>query len=253
MSDFKTTAKEVLPASDNGTSDKYSSLEAIQTSHVEAYGRNKLVELVRTDEIFQNTKLQDSLLDVLQVWSDHFQRLIRIRSASARDGNFSALADLHLKDEIDHNHILAEMRGNRPVQIWDATLEAAAAWFAEHMAKASDVESTILMHLVIEEAGDIFFKAGVVVFPDSKHFQFHGNHDEDHASMGMQLLKRQSQEPVERMIATLNQGWEMMNLLCNRMAELAIARANTPTAYMAPDHPNQKPSKADNTQPKVGG
>jgi hypothetical protein len=84
------------------------------------------------------------------------------------------------------------------------------------------------MHLVIEEAGDIFHKAGAKLFQGSQHFEFHGEHDEDHAAMGLRVLKRESSEPVENLVATLNQGWAMMNLLCERMAEMAQGRTIAP-------------------------
>jgi len=200
-------------------------LEAVQRDHSEQYKLNPLIGLIHADEILTNSSLQDSLLDVLQVWSNHFQKLIRIRAASAKNPDFSALADQHMQDEFNHNLFLLEMRGHRPVHLWDAELEGAAAWFAEWMAKGSDVEATILMHMVIEEAGDIFFKTIAPVFPDSQHFKVHSVADEGHAEIGLQILKKQSREHITHMTTTLNKGWAVMNLLCARMAELAIANA----------------------------
>jgi len=226
--------------------DKYKPLEDAQALHVTEYGNNQLVGLVKTNDIRGDNNLKASLLDVLQVWSDHFQKLIRIRSASTKDSHFSALADRHMRDEFDHNQILADMRGNRPVKIWDAALESAAAWFAERMAHASDTDATIIMHLVIEEAGDVFHKFGAQVFPNTRHFDFHGNHDEDHADMGLQILKQRSLESIEHMIEVLNQGWAMMNLLCNRMAEVAIANAHSPTP------PQGMKREAQPLEPKTG-
>lgn len=216
-------------------------LEAAQRTQSEEYAHNHLIKLINGDAIRQNKRLQKSLLDILQVWSDHFQHLIRIRAASTKEPSFATLADTHLREEFDHNHILAEMRGNRSVQIWDPVLESAYAWFAERMAKASDVEATIIMHMVIEEAGDIFHKKAAEVFPGSQHFTNHANHDQNHASMGLEVLKEHSRESVEQMIGVLNHAWAIMNLLCNRIAELAITlTALDETGVRAPDARPQK-------------
>jgi hypothetical protein len=200
-------------------------LGVVQRTYVEGFEHNSLIALTQTDRIHHDKKLQDSLLDVLQIWSDHFQKLIRLRAASSKDPKFSALADKHLHDELNHNQILAEMRDNRPVHIWDPILESTCAWFAERMAKASDVEATIIMHMVIETAGDIFHKRAAEIFPGSRHFACHTNQDQDHASMGLEVLREHSREPVEKMACALKQAWEMMNLLCKRIAELTIFKA----------------------------
>ena len=213
------------PRMQSGTEDPFKPVVDAQTVHVEQYGYNRLVELVKTNAIRDDQRLKACLLDVLQVWSDHFQKLIRIRSAAARAPEFCVLADQHMIEEFGHNEILAELRGNHPVDIWDPTLESTAAWFAERMARGSDTDTTILMHLVIEEAGDVFHRYGARVFPDAKHFEVHGVLDDDHAEMGLEVLRQHSPEPVEHMVRVLEQGWAMMNILCNRMADVAIANA----------------------------
>jgi quercetin dioxygenase-like cupin family protein len=231
---FETAEDPKLTFDNSLTQRRLDPLEAVQRIRVEEYAHNHLIELVSANRIRRDKKLQDGLLDVLQVWSNHFQQLIRIRAASARESCFSVLADTHLKEEFDHNHTLSEMRGSRPAEIWDPILESAYAWFVERMAKASDVEATIIMHMVIEEAGDIFHKIAVQVYPSSEHFVNHAAHDQSHASMGVKLLENHSKEPIEHLILVLNQGWAIMNLLCNRMAELAISTARSHRASVSP-------------------
>jgi hypothetical protein len=70
--------------------------------------------------------------------------------------------------------------------------------------------------------------------------------------MGMRILKERATEPVEQLIDTLNQGWAMMNMLCTRMAELAISRAHTPELYASPAHPEEKVKAGSLSEPVIG-
>jgi len=224
--------------------DRFEPLVAAQARAVERFRHNRLVKLVKSEGILTDAETKTRLLDVLQVWSDHFQKLIRIRAASAKDPGFAALADEHMQDELGHNEILAELRDHRPVNIWDPALESIAAWFMERMQHASDTDTTVLMHLVIEEAGDVFHKHAAPVFPKARHFEFHCAHDEDHAEMGLQALKQHSPESVAHMLEVLDHGWAMMDALCNRMADLAVGGTRSLCAKGCGPRLDQRPASA---------
>ena len=205
-------------------SNDFTRLKGSQVELEQEFANNNLVRLVQSPVIQRDAKLRDSLLDVLHVWSNHFQDLIRIRAAAAKGENFKTIAVQHMQEELGHNNALAEMRNHRTLDIWDPVIESVSSWFSEKMAKSSDIEATILMHLVIEEAGNIFHGEGAKAFPGSEHFEQHGIHDDDHAEMGWKVLGSQHNAQEDMQSILLN-GWKMMNLLCNRMAEVACEKA----------------------------
>lgn len=190
--------------------------------HLDAYSRSGLMQLLDSVAI-HNRSLQEVLLDCLQTWSDYFQRLLLLRAALSQHSEHQCVAVDHLRDELGHNDNLRAQRGGKHGKIWDATMQSVMEWFKHRMMVASDIEKTILMHLVIETSGEVFHKKAAAIFRKMPHFQEHGDDDGDHAAYGIALLKTTTSAEVKDLFDPLDEAWQMMTLLCDRMAEIALA------------------------------
>ncbi|WP_051023292.1 cupin domain-containing protein [Nocardia pneumoniae] len=207
-----------------GDRPELAAVRAENDRYMREFEDHALVRLVRELDA-QPPRVRDGLLDHLQGWSDGFQRVIAARVAGEYDGPARALADEHLAEEIGHNRLLAEIRDGRRAP-WDPVIAAVSSWFVDRMTTASSVERTVLAHLVLEGSGLIFHVAGLSSFPDSRYFQLHDGADAEHLEMGYRALaEREDWTPAE--VGTmLRQGWQMMGLLCDRIAENARRTAS---------------------------
>jgi len=191
-----------------------------QHHYEKLYKRSSLLKLLKSSAI-QDYQVQERLLEVLNYWGDWFQRILFTRAAQGHKSNFQDVAEDHLREEVGHNKNLLMARGNKPVQLWDPLLEGCAAWFYEQMACASYAERTVLVHFVLEGSGDIFHNEAAKIFTNNEHFKHHSAVEEDHFAMGCHLLKSVSPQTLKSLRRTLRQGWQMMTILCNRMAYIA--------------------------------
>jgi mannose-6-phosphate isomerase-like protein (cupin superfamily) len=201
-------------------------LLALNAELAEAYGRSDLLRLIEGKGICDGG-VREGLLDGLQVWSDHFQRLLAFRLAYSEQEAHRRVALMHLKDEEGHNHELRSQRGGRPAKVLDPPFYAAADWFKVLMISGSDIEKTAVMHLVLERSGQIFHERAARVFPNMAHFQDHGDHDVAHVELGISLLEGLSVPELQALGSTLEEGWRMMTRLCDRMAHLAENEAGS--------------------------
>jgi quercetin dioxygenase-like cupin family protein len=184
------------------------------------YRAGRLCELVRSD-LARRDDVRARLIDHLQPWSNAFQRVLFARAAFGTGREFQLVAERHVAEEVGHNHLLGQMRGGTDESVWDPVVSAASSWFVEQMLSLGELEQTVLVHFVLEGSGEIFHKEAMPLFPDSKHFALHGSVDEDHFKMGIELLKKQADLDVDRLSKVLRKGWAMMELLSDRIAEVA--------------------------------
>jgi quercetin dioxygenase-like cupin family protein len=195
-------------------------LLARNAEHVESYRQSSIMRLMEEDAI-KDAAVREVLLDCLQIWSDSFQLLLHLRFALTEDSNHKRVALEHLSEEMGHNENLRAQRDNATTHRWDATMQSAMAWFKHAMLTGSDIERTLLMHLVLESSGEVFHAAAAPVFGHMDHFREHGEDDGAHAEYGVQLLKSASTSQLEGLDRILENGWKMMTVLCNRMADMA--------------------------------
>jgi len=191
-----------------------------QEIYKNSYRQSDLLKLLETPFI-QDPLVQDRLLEVLNSWANWFQRIIFARAAMGGKLKFQESAEDHIREEIGHNKNLLMARNNKPIQIWDPILEAAASWFYEQMLSGTDEECTVLVHFVLEASGEIFHTEAAKIFPHIEHFQEHGIDDNKHFEMGCSLLKQTIGLDFNNFEKILQQGWRMMEILCNRMAYIA--------------------------------
>lgn len=175
-----------------------------------------------TSEHIKEEKVKDKLLDALQVFSTAFQKTVLLRYALNDNPLFYSITQQHADEEYRHDLILNKARSNRPIT-WDAILDAAVNWFNYKMMTLDDYGKTLLVHFVLEKSAIIFFEQADKVLSDkTNYFKIHAEVDGSHENMGHDLLEELT-PPLYRQLATIQkQGWDMVNLATNRIAELAI-------------------------------
>jgi hypothetical protein len=199
-------------------------LLAEHARHRKAFENSRLVRLM-DDPRIALPATRAPLLACLQAWSDHFQTLLHLRMAHTRDPAHASVAAEHLAEEFGHNANLRRQCGGDIVELWDPTIEAVSQWFRAAMQSGTDVEKTLIMHMVIETSAEAFFIRASDVFPDIPHFRGHAEDDGEHADIGVALVSQARVDEIEALKVIHARSWKMMTLLCDRMAEIALESA----------------------------
>ncbi|MBA3814000.1 MAG: cupin [Alphaproteobacteria bacterium] len=195
----------------------FDSLLKDQEQFVEKFKKHPLIQLVQSMSL-EDKKMQERLLEALNIWGNWFQRIIYMRAATGSSGVYQTLAEQHIQEEVGHNTSLLKMRGNKEISLNDPILEATASWFFEKMLSLTVEEKTVLIHFVVEAAGDVFHTEALHLFHHTPHFQTHVEHDEDHFGIGCRVLEAAEHLEIEQLRLILSRGWEMMDLLLSRIA-----------------------------------
>jgi quercetin dioxygenase-like cupin family protein len=191
-----------------------------QANFVERFQSHPLIHLVQKTSP-EDTETREKLLAGLNIWANWFQRIIYMRAAVGAPLDFQNLAEQHVQEEVGHNTTLLEMRQNKSLSFCDPILEATSSWFFEKMLSSTVEEKTILIHFVLEAAGDVFHKEALRFFSNATHFTTHTQLDEDHFGMGCRVLEKSGNYDLEKLRLILKQGWDMFDLLLSRIAHLA--------------------------------
>ena len=195
----------------------------VNEDQLRRFHENPLVELVQRPAMPEEEKAR--ILGYLQPWSDTFQRVITLRVACETDSSLQALAQQHLTEELNHNTMLAQARSDDSGGVWDPVISAAASWFVDQMLTLSGLERAVLAHLVLEGAALVFHQAGHGTYRDNEYFALHSEADQEHMEMGYRLLaEREDYWQVDEVLELLDRGWQMITLLCERMAYSATQR-----------------------------
>lgn len=209
------------PRVDFAGSDKAVDLvRAANQRHIDEYRRSALVSLVQ-DLDRQPGLVRERLLDFLQGWSDAFQRIVTARVVAETDDRSRLLAQEHLAEEQGHNLLLHRARAARPARR-DPVISAVCSWFVDRMSFAGSIERTVLAHLVLEGSGMVFHAAALPAFGDGEYFRLHDGAEAEHLDMGYRALAARRDWSVDDVLAILRDGWEMMTLLSDRIAECGL-------------------------------
>ncbi len=200
--------------------DEFDLLLKDQEYFVKTFKTHAWIQFIQSKSM-EDIEIKERALEVLNIWGNWFQRIIYMRAATGAPGEFQNLAEQHILEEVGHNTNLLNMRKTKEITLNDPLLEATSSWFFEKMISSTVEEKTILVHFVIEAAGDVFHAKAVKWFPDAPHFTTHAYLDEDHFSMGCRVLKESGYADIERLRLTLRKGWEMFYIVASRFANYA--------------------------------
>ncbi|GAA2894739.1 hypothetical protein GCM10010517_59440 [Streptosporangium fragile] len=188
--------------------------------YMKTFGESALVKLVRSCGGDGAATVRARIADHLQVWSDTFQRVMLVRAALETEESLSRLASAHLLEEIGHNRLLAEGRDGRDAE-WDPVVAAASAWFVDRMTISTADERIVLAHLVLEGSGLVFLGTASAVYGESGYFGLHSEADQEHLELGYRALGERAGWRPEDVRRVLDEGWQVMTALCDRIAERA--------------------------------
>jgi hypothetical protein len=186
------------------------------------FAHNPLMHLIRSP-LMDDTQKRIQLLDCIQVFSNYFQKTVMLRAILTDNKRYISVVQKHLLEEFGHDIALMHDRKERQ-PIWDPILEASACWFSWKMFSLDNPEKTVLVHLVLEASAHIFFiEAHKVMqkYAETNYFKLHADVDEHHETMGLDLLTDLRDIDYKRLLEVQQQGWDMLNTACARMAKLS--------------------------------
>lgn len=202
--------------------DGMAELMARHAQHLDTFLTHPLFLLAHSGRL-QAPGVRARLLDCLQVWSTHFQKMVMARVVVSHQPRFAELAQAHQREESGHDHALSmNRRDARPV--WDPVLESTASWFVGKMLSLSDLERLVLVHLVVEGAGSVFYREMLPYLSTAEtraHFEPHLDADVEHVAMAVELLQRTPVADWRPLFEIQKRGWAMMRTMLGRMVELA--------------------------------
>lgn len=190
---------------------------------VKSYEKNELMVLIKSHQMTDPSK-RVMLLDCIQVFSNYFQKTVMLRSVLTENKLFLDIAQIHLVEEFGHDISLMNDRQHSPPK-WDAILESCSCWFSWKMFTLDNAEKTLLVHLVLEASANLFFKEAHRVmeqFGETDYFKVHSEIDEHHETMGLDLLEGLREIDYQHLMVIQQQGWDVLNAVCHRIAELTI-------------------------------
>lgn len=190
-------------------------------AYTQAFMQNALMTWIQSPDV-NEAKNRARLLDCIQVFSNYFQKTVMLRAILNDNDVFSAIVQQHLTEEFGHNMSLMHDRKDR-APIWDPILEACSCWFAWKMFTLDNIEKTVLIHLVLEASANVFFVEAhkiMTAYAETNYFKVHAAVDDHHEAMGIQLLEGLREIDYQHLVNVQQQGWEMINTVCNRMVEL---------------------------------
>jgi len=202
--------------------DTLSSIKHENIQYEAVFAKSKIMKMIEEGSNFDTKKF----LKVLYQWSTWFQKisLERFRNVSDDIPEVRKLVTSHFLEEQGHDHLLKQSIPELE-DINDPILEACASWFFVQMGKNTEIERSIIMHLVLEKSGEIFHEQAMVHFSHLPYFNVHCDHDADHATMGYDILEKllhhqTNVKAIENFKPFLKLSWNMMLNLTDRMAYL---------------------------------
>ena len=157
-------------------------------------------------------------LDCLQLFSNHFQHMMFVRQATCLDPRYRHVFTEHLQEEFGHD-LLLEQRDNK-TELKDPVLDATLGWFTHQMYIRDNVEKAVIVHMVVESPADEFHGLAHAMLADlirSNFFERHEEADDNHSNMADQLLQDQHPMVYPRIKALLEEAWDMLETVLNRI------------------------------------
>lgn len=185
------------------------------------FQQSQIIQFIRSSRLNDPT-VTSKFYSVFKVWCNYFQRIIFARQATTFNKTFYDLFLEHLKEEIGHNELID---ANMDCYDKDSIITAGSHWFLNKMIMGSDLEKLVVMHLCIEESADILHndlkKFNTVLDVNKDYVDCHADHDHTHANMGTDLLDNISEYDASQLSELLDESWDMLELILNRVAYLA--------------------------------
>lgn len=167
---------------------------------------------------YDNPLNRQMFMNCLQYWSNIFQDIVLLRKVTSKNKMFTKIADEHLEEEIGHNKLLLGREGAQDIS--DPILHATSQWWPYQMLIMDNIEKSVLVHMVLEASGTEFHRHANKVFKSevqSNYFDLHEECDEGHSELADHLLMGHPPEMYANLACVLDEGWEMLSALFERI------------------------------------
>jgi hypothetical protein len=174
---------------------------------------------------------RDTFLACVQRFSRAFQATLFARQAFCADPIYYRIFLKHLDDEYGHDRLIARRPEAREMQ--DTLFEAILSWFPQQMLLLDNVDKAVLVHLVLETAGDYFHSMALPYLGhhvESPYFETHAECDPEHATMAMGLLDEHHESTYRRLVGLVDDGWDMLLQMMGRTVKLVASGATASKA-----------------------
>jgi quercetin dioxygenase-like cupin family protein len=200
-------------------------LVALNNQLMERHTTGPLFVLLNSPGQLKDNEKRAQLFDAFQVWSNFFQKMVRLRTVLDDRGEFGDAAENHLAEEFQHNLNLQKDRGNSLRVVWDPQLEAASSWFVWKMFTSGSAARAALVHLVVEGGASVTHGRAMQVFGETDYFKEHNELDPDHLRQGYDLLKGLPEPMYAELEGVIREGWDMLDLITARFAAVGRGEA----------------------------
>ncbi len=153
-----------------------------------------------------NDGFEQMFFGYLLRWSKCFQKLLFLRQSLSSDANLLDIFSDHLHDEIGHDEYLSHYSYSK-----DMTMESYCSWFKYSIKTLGDFDKAILIHPVLEVAGEIFSKNvnAVKTEKTSEYIGLHSDLDEGHATICDAEIIIYLNNNKEKAVGTFNDSWRV--------------------------------------------
>ena len=193
--------------------------------HMARFNQTRLVDALLTNRITaQNVH---TLLACVQAVSNHFQEALVTCYSFTRHPILKSIAQIHLSEEIGHNHTLLADRQYEP-PMWDPVIESSATWFTHQMIVQDDLLKALLMYWVLEKCANLFFMHAsekIDALIPTHFFDIHRHDQDTHAHLWEDLLTSSTLD-YQHLSTNLKQAWEIIFIAADHIADITL---KTPT------------------------
>jgi quercetin dioxygenase-like cupin family protein len=183
------------------------------------FSNNSLFKFTREGGFSRPEVLQE-FLTYFQLWSDAFQDMVKVRAQLGQTTPHRELAQRHWEEEKGHNSVLRRDGNQLSERAWDPVVVAIGGWFVSQMLTLSEVQQTLLIHLVVEVSAVVFYSEMTPRMPleISAHFKMHHGVDDEHVMLGVSVLEQCELDlQAESLFLTQQLGWEKLSQLFSRI------------------------------------
>ncbi len=200
------------------------SLVRLNNENIERFKQCRFLEML-ADGTLKNPMKRQRYVDALQIWSNKNQDLLFVRQATTLDETYSSMFLEHLFEEVGHDRMHADRQEKfEPSSALeeDPIIEAIADWFICRMFREDNIAKTALIHLIIENASNIYHIQARPILASTINDTYFKEHEADtrHAEMGMNLLRHLSSEQYKYLHQVINKGWKMLLCMTERVCFL---------------------------------
>jgi len=178
---------------------------------------------INTLHLINGEVFKTHVFSYIKRWSECFQVLLFLRQANTRDKELLELFTTHLEEEIGHQKYLSEYEYK-----FDPLFEGLCSWFERSISITSDIEKAILMHMVLETAGEIFSASMKTDNNDKNmtesYIELHSDLDEGHAAMGRKQIEEYCNYNADSALKFNEQCWDVFNKMFSYIIDSSVKK-----------------------------